>query len=217
MPTLTVDNLVFIWSDGFGISQEIHVPPTMPVLDGQVLLNAIRKAEESPVGMARKQIAAATGKEQLSSTISKGFVVTLLDDWRIFAQADLVVTGADVIRFDGTSPFVPNASITYERILSVASTIAYPGGAVPVTPESVWQYSDRRLSSGGIADIWSHSIGNLSTGVGRAIWRISKLLGLTSESVTAKDDCFVRVDDGSDIYQAITVNPDGSRTLGGSP
>jgi hypothetical protein len=67
------------------------------------------------------------------------------------------------------------------------------------------------------AQIWAHPIDNATSGAARVLWRIAKLLGLTSESVTAKDDGFVRVGTGSDINQPITVNPDGSRTLGGSP
>jgi hypothetical protein len=67
------------------------------------------------------------------------------------------------------------------------------------------------------AQIWSHPIDNATSGAARVLWRIAKLLGLTSESVTAKDDGFVQVGTGGDIYQPITVNPDNSRTLGGSP
>jgi hypothetical protein len=65
------------------------------------------------------------------------------------------------------------------------------------------------------ADVWAFMLGDSEAG--RTLRRMAALMGLSAESVTAKDDAFIRVGSGADINQPITVNPDGSRTLGGSP
>jgi hypothetical protein len=65
------------------------------------------------------------------------------------------------------------------------------------------------------ADVWAFMLGD--SDAGRTLRRIAALMGLSAESVTAKDDAFIRVGLGADINQSITANPDGSRTLGGSP
>lgn len=67
-----------------------------------------------------------------------------------------------------------------------------------------------------VADIWNYDISNGAIGVGRMIRRIAKILGLTSASVTVRDE--IRYTSDNDVVQNVTTSPDGlSKTMSGSP
>lgn len=147
MPAITVSGLTFVYSSQSGLFQEIHVADSISELSAQDLLNAARLAESSELGVGFGAIANASGKESLGGSIQRGFVVSLLDDWRVFSLKPFgTFTLIDVIKPDGSSPFVPNASVSYTLRLAVNSTIAAVsgGGGGGATAAEIWNYAGGR-------------------------------------------------------------------------
>jgi hypothetical protein len=89
-----------------------------------------------------------------------------------------------------------------------------------ISAADVWAYSDRSLSAGGgtaIAQaVWNFSTGSITVpgNAGRQLNRLAKVHGLTAASVTASGSA--RTTSDGAIAQAITTNPDGSKTMSGA-
>lgn len=213
MPAVRIGDLNFIYEDfGLGLFQEIHVAATLDFLDGQNLIDAIRQAEASDVGLSYPSIADAFGKVRLSPRASIGITVQLLDNWKIYTLKDsgtFSLGEANIVKPDGSSPFVPNSAVTYIQNLSVASTVvtgggggagagaadiwAYPNRSLtdkagfslsPVAIAAIWAYTARTMTSFGnlIADFWSYTTRSLSGDQATQLQEVHQIHGLDSTS-----------------------------------
>jgi len=204
MPSVTVGALTFIYADNLlGLTQEINIDASIDFLDGQVLINAIRQAESSTIGMTFPRIADASGKAQLSSGVFVGVTIQLLDNWRIYTLKNsgaFSTGGANIVKSDGTTIFVTNPSVTYIQNLAVASTQVSTSGS-SFTASDVWAVPYSGLTQTGT--------------IGRLLYWIGKLFGATSTSVTASNTA--RTTGDGVINQTITTNFDGSKTMSGNP
>jgi hypothetical protein len=107
-------------------NEEINCQDTIDELEVQELNNAIRAAEEDPIGMGFTQIATITGKISLSNSIFTGITVELLGTWVVFSEkssGDFATLGGNLVRFDQTTPYKPNTNITNLLVQSANSTI----------------------------------------------------------------------------------------------
>jgi len=154
MPSVTIDAITFIYADNLlGLTQEINVDASIDFLDGQALINAIRQAESSTIGMTFPRIADASGKAQLSSGVFVGTTIQLLDNWKIYTlknSGSFSIGGANIVKSDGSTIFVNNPSVTYIQNLAVASTqvsTSGSGSGGSLTPADVWNYTSRSLTT----------------------------------------------------------------------
>lgn len=114
-------------------NQEINVEDSIDELEVQELNNAIRAAEEDPVGMGYGQIATITGKISLDATVSVGITAELLESWVVYTEkstspSTFKVLGGNLVRFDQTDPFKPNTLVTNILIQSANGTVVTTGG-----------------------------------------------------------------------------------------
>lgn len=113
------------------IDEIIYCENTITVLDMQGLINGIREAECSEIGIQFPSIAAASGKNNLdvSTGVQIGITIELLGDWRIYSEKNsgkFVATGGNLIQGGpnlGGDPFKENPLVNYISIQSAASTI----------------------------------------------------------------------------------------------
>ena len=206
MSSVTVGVLTFIYEDNLlGLTQEINVAASVDFLDGQTLINAIRQAESSTVGMSYPPIAIASGRAQLSEGVSVGVTIQLRENWKIYTLKTggaFAIGGANIVKSDGSNLFVNNPSITYIQNLAVASTQVSSGsGGSSFTAADVWAVPYSGLTQTGT--------------IGRLLYWVGKLFGATSTSVTASNSA--RITGDGTINQTITTNADGSKTMSGNP
>lgn len=150
-----------------------------------------------------------TGKEPDGAGGFTGSYIFMMNGWSIVPQSanhTLVLSGnlfRDPQDTSGTPLVSSVAGFTISVILarsSLAQGVATGGGGGP---------------SFTVADVWNYDVGG-AIGVGRMIRRIAKVLGLTSASVTVRDE--IRYTSDNDVVQNVTTSPDGlSKTMSGSP
>jgi hypothetical protein len=112
-------------------NEEINVENTIDELEVQELNNAIRAAEEDPIGMGYTQIATVTGKVALDATVSVGITIELLGNWVLFTEKSsgtFKVLGGNLVRFDQSDAFKPNTLVTNVFIQSANGTVVTTGG-----------------------------------------------------------------------------------------
>lgn len=94
----------------------------------QELADAIRTFEALLNNFDLKQIMFATGKDDVGGGISTAITLTLLDGWKLNAQArgsptTVTIFGGNFITDDGTTPFFPITNVTYDRAQSTSSSL----------------------------------------------------------------------------------------------
>lgn len=94
----------------------------------QELVNAIRDYEALLNNFDLKTMMTATGKDNIGAGVTTSITLTLLDGWKLNAQArasPTVVTifGGNFITDDGSSPFFPVTNVTYDRAQSTSGSL----------------------------------------------------------------------------------------------
>jgi hypothetical protein len=110
---------------------DITSPQTVVVV--QDLLNEIRDAEYSELGMAYPKIANATGKDDLGGGVSTGITITLEPNWQLRFWAGTYVaniTGGNLVGGNAGQPIAFTAGVQVVLVQSAASTIVTGGSAL---------------------------------------------------------------------------------------
>jgi hypothetical protein len=125
--------LTFLYED-----QIISVQNTINILTAQELIDSIRQAEDNQVGVQSGTIATASGKDALTESTFTGITVTLLEGWTIYSQkssGSFSVADGNIIRHDGTTPFYPNTSITYQQVLTQGGVLFHTSSGSGLSTE----------------------------------------------------------------------------------
>lgn len=111
-------------------AQIIDITSPQQDVEMQDLLNAIREAEYSWLGMAYPKIADATGKDSLGGGVTTGITVTLYPDWQLrFWQGNYTanITGGNLVGGKNGEPVAYTAGVQVLLVQSAASTLINTG------------------------------------------------------------------------------------------
>lgn len=217
MPTVTIGYLSFRFED-----QRILIASNQDYVLVQDVLNFARQAEDSIIGISyQNPIVKDSGKDTLGidpSTglqIVTGLNVQLLDDWKFISlktSGRVALLGGNITRSDGDIYIdVPGVSYIGNFAIATSTVLISSSGVPSLSPADIAAVANAVTSS-----VWAASLTSLTSGIGRMLLRLGKKFGLTSVDVVAKTDEYMRTSD-NDVSHTITVNPDGSKTLSGSP
>lgn len=98
----------------------------------QELVDSIRGAEYSVIGMAFPKIADATGKDSLGGGVTTGITLTLMPNWQLrFWSGTYVanITGGNLVGGLSGQPVAFTAGVQVKLLQSAASTIVVSGGS----------------------------------------------------------------------------------------
>lgn len=188
------------WFDFQNTIIEINSPNT--TVDIQELINAIRDAEATSIGMSSPKIANASGKEDLGDSIYVGITIDLQNGWQLhFWVGNYVATisGGNLVGGPAGDPIAYSAGVQVILIQSAASTRVVTGGSALTEEEhdqlmalpdedtvatSVWTYVTRTLTSFGtlVSDMWSAGTRTL-TSFGDLQTAVEDALGIVGENV----------------------------------
>ena len=107
--------------------QRIDIDVDIERLNVESLYRAIQEAQASEVGIAFREIATASGLDELAEGITTFITVKLLENWEINTlrvTGKFEVAGGNLIRDDGEDPFRDNPLITYINYISQAGVRA---------------------------------------------------------------------------------------------
>jgi hypothetical protein len=141
-------------------SQIISCQNTINTLTAQELLNALREAEDSTVGLGYTKIADATGKDPLSLTVAVGITLTLLENWTVYSQKSsgiFTLENGNIIRHDATTPFYPNTNVVYQSMLIQGGVIAVISSGSGLSPEESAKLLGLPSASDNASQVWSSS------------------------------------------------------------
>jgi hypothetical protein len=228
--SVTIGNLTFIYRDtALSITEEIHVADTVDFLTAQDLINACRQAEATTLGMGYPSVAAASGKNVLGVGVATGLTVELQSSWKIYTQkvsGVFTIGDGNIIKSDGSSPFVENAAVTYIQSLSAAATVVTSGGGGSgASAADVWSYSTRSLTdksnfalstaaidaiASAVASALASSFAAISSAISSAVSTLSALI-TPKASQTSVDAAALKVSElhlinGLDAANPLTVS-----------
>lgn len=108
---------------------------TSPQVDVVVqdLLNEIRDAEYSELGMSFPKIANATGKDDLGGGVVTGITLTLEPNWQLrFWPGNYTasITGGNLVGGNAGNPIAYTAGVQIRLVQSAASTLVTGGSAL---------------------------------------------------------------------------------------
>jgi hypothetical protein len=131
-------------------NQLIEIVEPQNIVDIQELINAIRMAEESEVGIAYSKIANASGKETLGGSVSVGITLELLD-WQLhFWEGDdytATISGGNLVGGAAGDTIAYTAGVQVIVIQSAASTVVSVGGSALTSEEH-----NQLMSTGTVVD-----------------------------------------------------------------
>jgi hypothetical protein len=107
-------------------------------VDIQELVNAVRTAEATSVGIGYPQIGNATGKQSLGESVYVGITLELLNNWQLHFWADSYiakVSGGNLVGGLAGDPIAYSADVQVLLIQSAASTRVVTGGSALTTSE----------------------------------------------------------------------------------
>jgi len=115
---------------------DVTTPQTTVLV--QDLINAIRAAEVSDLGMAYPKIADATGKESLGGGVQTGITVNLYPNWQLRFWAgnyQAEIKGGNLVGGPSGNPIAYTEGVQVKLTQSAASTIVTSGGSALTTEE----------------------------------------------------------------------------------
>jgi hypothetical protein len=119
-------------------AKRIKVSSPQTAIDIQSLLNEIREAEATALGIANAPIGAASGKEALSTGVTVGITLRLLSTWQIEwwpGTYTATIGGGNLVSDTGDAVANVVGGPQVEITLSAAATITNgSGGAAGLTP-----------------------------------------------------------------------------------
>lgn len=119
-------------------NQKIDITSPQTDVTVQDLLNSIRDAEYSTLGMGYPKIADATGKDNLGGGVTTGITLTLVPNWQVRFWAGTYVasiTGGNLVGGLGGEPVAFTAGVQVKLLQSAASTLVVSGGSALTTDE----------------------------------------------------------------------------------
>lgn len=168
----------------------------------------------------------AIGNQALGGGKFAGQFYFLGNGWRIKpweANHELTIDGNLFRDPDDPTPGLI-ISVPYSVLVNIRGTIEAQGiatGGSSIAPADIWSHPARSLSSSGNSaiaqSVWEFVLGSVAIvgSAGRYLRRLAAIHGLTNQSVTASETGRFTAD--SDVSQTIISNPNGSRTMSGSP
>ena len=122
----------------------INITSPQNTLSCQDLIDGVRLQEASEIGINHSQIATASGKEDLDSSVSVGITVNLISPWQImFWEPDdpmldnyiAKVAGGNLVGGISGDPVAYSAGVQVLLVQSAASTVVTTGGSALTTAE----------------------------------------------------------------------------------
>jgi len=104
----------------------IYIPVAEKDVDIQDLINQIRDAEASEIGITYDKIANASGKESLGTSVTVGITIELLGTWQLkFEDGNYIasVSGGNLVGGLGGDPIAYSPGVQTLLLQSAASTI----------------------------------------------------------------------------------------------
>ena len=114
-------------------TQIIDVTSPQTDVDIQILLNAIRDAEDEGIGMVYPKIADADGKQDLGGGVITGITLYLYPNWQIRFWAGTYtahITGGNLIGGPGDNPIAFTAGVQVILVQSASSTLVFGTGGL---------------------------------------------------------------------------------------
>lgn len=107
-------------------TQFIDVEAPQVIVEVQDLINAIRAAEMSDIGMVHEKIADGSGKDALGANVFTGITVYLYPNWQIkFWTGNYIaqIRGGNLVGGAGGSPVAYTPGVNVQLIQSASSTL----------------------------------------------------------------------------------------------
>jgi hypothetical protein len=114
-------------------AQIIDITTPQQTVVVQDLLDEIREAEYSILGMGYPKIADATGKDDLGGGVTTGITLSLVPDWQVrFYEGSYTasVTGGNLVGGLSGNPIAFTAGVQVLLVQSAASTLVSGGSAL---------------------------------------------------------------------------------------
>ena len=201
----SVGNLGFDW-----VNQLIEIASPQNTLSMQDLLDAIREAEATDVGIHNPKIASASGKEELSDGVNVGMTVNLLD-WQIHFWPGgtggyiAKIAGGNLVGGLAGDPVAYTEGVQVLLVQSAASTVVTTStgsglspeqdakltaidGNTTAIPSEVWgKIVESGLSAEEIVKVMASALAGKASGAGTGTVKFKGLDGSTDRIISNVD------------------------------
>lgn len=173
--TYTSGDYTVTWLGIAGSEWRLDVADTINEISVQTIVNILRQAESSELGISMPQMVDASGKDDLGGGVYTG--VTAVSLGLPGTVSTLKDSGTFIIRAgnwiypDGTIPVEENPAVTYISVISESATVVEvsSGGGSGTSAADVWAYSGRSLTDKSGFSLSSGSISAIAIGVWGAL------------------------------------------------